>query len=90
LASPGHAPVALAAFVNLAETSAVLQSDCYPITKRIQKDRLLVCCPSPIRKPSICNGAHPVTLAKYWWGTFWIGFVFVSAGLAIGDRRQGG
>jgi hypothetical protein len=38
---------------------------------------------------SLCNGAHPDTVAKYWWGTFWIGFVFVSASLTIGDGRQG-
>jgi hypothetical protein len=37
---------------------------------------------------SLCNGAHPVALAKYWWGTFWIGFVFASASLAVGDGRR--
>jgi hypothetical protein len=37
---------------------------------------------------SLCNGAHPATFAKYWWGTFWIGFVFASISLTIGDRRQ--
>jgi len=37
---------------------------------------------------SLCNGAHPVTFAKYWWGTFWIGVVAASISLTIGDRRR--
>jgi hypothetical protein len=37
---------------------------------------------------SLCSGAHPVTLAKYWWGTFWIGFVFASTSLAVSDGRR--
>jgi hypothetical protein len=37
---------------------------------------------------SLCNGAHPVAFAKYWWGTFWIGVVAASVSLTIGDRRR--
>ena len=37
---------------------------------------------------SLCNGAHPITFAKYWWGTFWIGVVAASISLTVGDRRR--
>jgi hypothetical protein len=37
---------------------------------------------------SLCNGAHPETFAKYWWGTFWIGVVAASISLTLGDWRR--
>ena len=37
---------------------------------------------------SLCNGAHPETFAKYWWGTFWIGVVLASISVTLGDPRR--
>jgi hypothetical protein len=38
---------------------------------------------------SLCRGAHPVSIAGYWWGTFWIGVVIASASMTVSGARQG-
>jgi hypothetical protein len=37
---------------------------------------------------SLCRGAHPASIAGYWWGTFWIGVVVASASLTMTGARQ--
>jgi hypothetical protein len=37
---------------------------------------------------SLCRGAHPVSIAGYWWGTFWIGVVVASASMTMTGARQ--
>ncbi|MBI5132725.1 MAG: hypothetical protein HZA66_25070 [Rhodopseudomonas palustris] len=32
---------------------------------------------------SLCRGSHPAAIVAYWWGTFWIGIGFASAGLTL-------
>ncbi|MDR3467882.1 MAG: hypothetical protein P4M07_18275 [Xanthobacteraceae bacterium] len=36
---------------------------------------------------SLCRGAHPLALLSYWWGSFWIGLLVVSASLAVGGPQ---
>ncbi len=38
---------------------------------------------------SLCRGAHPLSIASYWWGSFWIGLIIASTSLAVGGVREG-
>jgi len=38
---------------------------------------------------SLCRGAHPLALASYWWGSFWIGLLLTSTSLAVTGAQQG-
>lgn len=37
---------------------------------------------------SLCRGAHPLAIANYWWGSFWIGLIIASTSLAVGGVRE--
>jgi len=37
---------------------------------------------------SLCRGAHPASIASYWWGTFWIGVVIASASMTMNGARH--
>lgn len=37
---------------------------------------------------SLCRGAHPAVIIGYWWGTFWVGAIVVSASLAFDGSRR--